>query len=165
MTQPPLSDFLCAWFFGLLFAGAGVLISRWSLSAIVRSRRSRQWPSVSGRVTSSEVSKNSVPRGTTYWANMRYEYEVEGMLYLNDIISFGQNGDATLGMASALVAQYASGQEVKVFYDPKSPKVSCLKVGLLSSGTYVAVFIGVLFIFGALFIGLLGPFIVAAQPK
>lgn len=165
MTQPSLSDFLGACFFGFLFAGVGVLILRWSLTEIVRSRRSRRWPSVMGRVLSSEVSSNLVKASTNYWPNVRYEYEVEGMSHNNDTIGFGQNGNATLGMASALVAQYPSGQQVKVFYDPNSPKTSCLQTNTLNSGTYVAVFIGVFFIFGALFIGLLGPFIVAAQPK
>lgn len=116
-----------------------------------------------GRVLSSEVRSHFVKARRNYWPDVHYEYEVEGTRYSNDTIAFGQNGDGTLKKATALVAQYATGQEIKVFYDPNSPKTSCLQTKMLNSGAYIAVFIGAFFIFIVLYFGLLGPFFFTAK--
>ena len=157
------SDSLLAVLIGLAFGGLGLLVLRWSLSQIVRSRRSRFWPSVTGRIVSAEVGKNPSNQGLRYWPIVRYEYQVEGVDYNGDTLGFGQNGNGNLGMASALVAQYPAGQEAKIFYDPKSPKISCLQPGLMNGGTYIAVLIGFVLTFGGLFIALVGPFVFVAS--
>lgn len=157
------SDSLFLRAYGLFFVGLGLLVLRWSLSAIVRSRRSRSWPSVLGRIISSEVRRAETPRLTTHWPDVRYEYKVNGTLYRSETIAFGQNGDGKLDMAGAVVAQYASGREVKVFYDPKSPKVSCLKTELMTNGIYIAVFVGMLCVSGGLFFALVSPLVFAAK--
>ena len=98
----------------------------------VYAAKTRQWPTVTGTILSSDVSSSRSGGGMTsanthYKADVEYEYRVQGRRYKNDVIKpFGQLQLSISGHALKLAEQYSPGDEVDVFYNPSKPTKSCL---------------------------------------
>lgn len=122
----------------LPFVGVGAYGLFWSTSQIALDRRSRHWPSTLGVIIRSQVEETHAKK-TSYWPNVEYKYTVGNQSYSNSVIQFGQNGSAQLEDAKATVAKYNSSSDVKVYYQPGTPQVSCLQPGHLYRETYFAI--------------------------
>ena len=68
-------------------------------------------------------------RGTTYEAEIRYQYQVDSAAYENDVLRFGQVSFGWKSGARADVRRHPRGSDT-VYYDPAAPQNSVLEPGL-----------------------------------
>ena len=114
-------------------AGIVYLYGRYDERMRSLSRQSLEWPSVTGRVTHSNLDSRRVKTGsqrhkTRHRVEVRYEYEVDGHQYKNDVVRFNQNNLSRKEKA-ALVNAHPVGRQVEVFYSPEDPDESVLARG------------------------------------
>jgi hypothetical protein len=101
--------------------------------------RSRQWPSITGRVVESGTTQVNDGDSTTYKARIRYEYLVGDQQYIGDRISIRGAESIFRNKINSIVERYPVGASVEVFYDPQQPQMAVLehapssKQGLISS--------------------------------
>ncbi len=125
---------------GGVFLVAGVFLGFSASKQLGHARASSEWPTVSGKVLSSEVrTKRSRTSGsrkhgsrsrTTYHAEVHYEYTVDGRPYTADRVQFGEYGSDNSSHAREIVARYAEGKQVSVHYDPTQPDLAVLEPGV-----------------------------------
>jgi Protein of unknown function (DUF3592) len=114
---------------GLLFAGVRLLL---------RAHASNDWPTVMGKVVSSSVdSSRSKDHGTTYHAEVLYEFTVRGTHYSSNDIAVGGYSSSNPARARRLVNQYPAGDKVIVHYSPSDPETSLLEPGIASSAFFL----------------------------
>jgi len=149
-------------FFGLLFIVFGYFLSfNYAASRIEVAENSINWPSVEGKILSSEVSsrkgsgtKRSRGSGKTYSPDVVYSYTVEGKSYQNSDIDAGDIGPGGWSTSNhsrvqEIVDKYPEGSKLSVYYNPSSPKVSLLDTSMPSSmiwfyrGGIVTILLGV----------------------
>lgn len=124
--------------FGLAFAAMGVLLVIVGIVKLVQAGASSSWPAVKGTVVSCKVEKSSSSgkgrhgrkgRSTSrYYANLRYEYAVEGKQHVGEKISFGTVG-GTMAKAQENAKRYAEGSQVDVYYNPSDPSEAVMETG------------------------------------
>lgn len=137
---------------GVIFVGVGIGLSIWGVKTLQKARASTAWPSVSGRVVSSDVERQTRTHrsggrrrsSVTYHAGVVTAYEVHGTRYTTDKVSFGATDSSSRRRADEVVRRYPKGEEVKVFYHPARPGVAVLEPGV-SAGVYIPLVIGVVF--------------------
>lgn len=124
--------------FGALFTFGGVAyLGMQTIPSTVNAAQSYAWPAVDGKVTSAKVVSQTSTRtgrhtggGTTYTANVEYEYRVQQKGYSNDILWFGDGyGTGWKSGWKAIVEDYTKNKQVKVYYHPSDPGVSVLQPG------------------------------------
>ena len=96
------------------------------------------WPNVQGKVLTSSIIKSEIDENDEAWGpgedpgwdqEMTYEYEVDGVRYESHDeveIEYGPVGVDERGAREA--AKYYVGQDVTIYYDPKSPSNSHLNI-------------------------------------
>ncbi len=118
---------------GTLFMIAGGALCLWGLREAFQAQRSGSWSSVEGTVVSSKLTSQSSgtgkSRGTTYKAEVKYHYQVDGAAYENDVLRIGQISMGWKSEAREDVRQHPPGPET-VYYDPAEPADSVLEPGL-----------------------------------
>lgn len=118
---------------GVLFAGLGAYwIGEWVFE-LRKAGRSWGWPRVTGKILKSERGEPTVYDDGTigHCVNVFYEYEVNGVRYESDRVSFfGYLGGLKEHEASQAHARYLPiGKEIFVYYDPEQPAFSVLERG------------------------------------
>ena len=119
---PPLTAFLLMGTVGFP-AGTMLLLGAWLDDW--RAAQSKSWPTVTGRVLTSEVSVR-LGKGPRNLANVSYTYEVDGTRYESSRIRFGQGRTRFRSQAEELVGRYPAGSDVDVHYNPADPGVAVL---------------------------------------
>lgn len=122
-----------------------------------KAKASERWPTVEGRITTSEVRQQRGSDGkVAHSASVGYDYEVEGQKLLGDTVWFGGNfSSSSSDLARRTVDKYPVGKQVQVYHDPANPEVSVLEPGAFWS-SYLVYGIGLLFLgFGVLLVGTL----------
>lgn len=126
---------LRAIFLSLFFVGMGIYYIIDGTVVAYRSDVSADWPSVQGKIITSEVvswldtSRRSGSK-ITHEAKVSYRYFVKGRGYSSNRVSFDQLGPtAGKEYPREIVDRYPEGKGVKVYYDPADPGVSVLEVG------------------------------------
>jgi len=112
----------------LAIVAGGVVLVVFGVYTRVQSLRSRSWPTVTGAVTESYVSR-SRRSGSSQWSetlHFRYRYQVNGKTYDGDTISYAKG---LFDGASTQVSRYPQGSPVSVYYDPKDPASAVLDPG------------------------------------
>jgi hypothetical protein len=95
-----------------------------------RAVRSLYWPSVVGVVSKSARETVYTEHGRRAEAKIEYVYDVKGTRYRNGTIAFGMlRGKLTWGDADRRLAEFPVGRRVTVYYDPRRPRVACLRRG------------------------------------
>lgn len=122
-------------FFGLIFpwifilVGGGVLYA--GVTALRNASASKTWPATPGKVTTSELSRHRSDKGsTTYSANVVYDYQVDGVDYTANRVSFGSARSSNPSGARQVLNKYKTGTQVQVHYSPKDPTLSVLEPGV-----------------------------------
>jgi len=110
-----------------------------------KARASSKWPSTQGTIESSTVdverererdSDGDIHYETKFTPNIVYQYQVDGMDFAGDQISFGGTSSSSQSRAYRITNQYPEGAEVTVYFDPEDPQESVLQPGA-TLGTYV----------------------------
>ena len=145
---------------GLIFVAAGLYFVAIAIVGLVRSLRSRNWSSVQGIITASDV-KTEVGTGSSSQASYKpvieYEYEVRGTQYTGNTINFSRFQTSSPTGASRTVRNYPVDTEVTVYHHPWQPEKSTLETGTIAPhlsglmvGSAIAVF-GTFFGLGGLY--------------
>ncbi len=109
----------------------------WLIYTTIKDRQkaaaSKNWPSVNAQITLSEVreSQSQDSEGdlrTSYYPYVQYTYQIGGVLYQGDKITFGARKMVySAKKAAAALASYPLGAQVKAFYNPENPKEAVLE--------------------------------------
>lgn len=119
------------------------------LRSTLKATATNRWPSVEGRVLSSEVtshrSLNSNGTHTTiYTPKVVYEYAVSGQPYRGEQVSYSAvDGTSMGGFAEEIVSKYPAGSAVRVFYDPAQPGEAVLEHNGAGGNLALALIMGV----------------------
>lgn len=131
-----------------LLVGIGLLIGGGFV--LDMALKSKEWPSVQGMVTRSEVqrsyssSSGSSHSSLMYSALVTYDYQVNGEKITGDNITFGTYSSSSPKGANQTVKRYPLGEPVKVYYNPKDPWNSVLEPGA-GAVSYILLGIGGVF--------------------
>ena len=121
---------------------AVVFLSGFSIviAGIKQGYESQSWPTVEGRVLSSEIEvSKSTTRDratgrdrltTSYHGRVCYEYVVSGQTFASDCISYKTRGGSP-EQAYMVIAAYPVGSTVTVHYNPAKPAESVLETGVV----------------------------------
>lgn len=138
----PRSGATCGLVFMTALALTGAALVVGGVELYRRGVASAAWPAVRGRVLASEVGESRrSSAGVTYYAAIRYAYEVEGRQFESDRVAVDGTVTPDPAPARAFVASYPVGREIEVHYDPADPGHSAVNPGP-SLGPLVAVACG-----------------------
>jgi hypothetical protein len=143
-----IGRFLLGRLFPLPFLIAGANVMFFGLRSMDRAKASTEWPSVRGVVVLSEVDSRGGHRGTSYFAEVLYDYEVDGAKHCSNRIGYGDYGYSNPNEARKTVNRYPKGKEVDVFYMPEKPEESVLEVGIHIRTYFLPTFGAVFFLAG-----------------
>lgn len=112
-------------FFSLILAGCFLIFLQFS--RLEKALAQKNWPTTTGFIIKSEVTKTR-----DAWPVITYVYELDGEKFTRESnMNFPGFGGRTnrLDAANKLVAQYAAGKKITVYYDPVDPGHALLKPG------------------------------------
>ena len=103
----------------------------------VRTLETRNWPSVSGRITTSRlhsyISRSSDNSSSTrmYTTRISYRFHVKNKAYVGKTLSYGEYSSSSPSHAKGILKKYPVGAKVTVFYNPANPDKAVLEPGKL----------------------------------
>ena len=120
---------------GTLLAAIGFCMFHfWAKPVLTNARNSSNWPTVLGSITKSELDADTDSDGTTYSADIEYEYAVNGDAYLGEIVWFGDGYSSSARHSHQdIVDRYPVGAQVNVYYKPDDPFIAVLEPGAVAS--------------------------------
>ena len=134
--------------------GIGLWALIFSLFRIVWGIKSKTWSDVAGIVTESNLKKKEYTdedgkEQHYYEGRISYSYELNGIQYVSNRISFDNKyvWQSTKDSPIFMHTKYPRSKSVRVFYNPKKPRLSTLEQGLKLSNVFG-------FLIGLLFMGL-----------
>lgn len=109
----------------------GIGFSIYGFYSLQDALNSKTWPSVDGKIISSEIKTriSSTSTKNEYEPIIRYEYSVEGKIYISDKILFGSAIYLRKKVAENFLNNYKVGKKVQAFYNPNNPNISVLEPG------------------------------------
>ncbi len=115
------------------------------------SQASQKWPSTSGRVISSNIKRSAGSSGSrvntpTYSSDVRYAFTIDGQVFKNNRISFGEYGSSDETHAQGIVRRYPVGKTVTVYYKQDDPSESVLELGGPGLGIALKLLVGPVFV-------------------
>jgi hypothetical protein len=122
----------------MVLVGAIVLVGAVRLRS--RGRQMLRWPTVTGKVISSDMASTGGPKVTSQ-VTVRYAYRVDGKPYESERIRSGPDGDDQRpGEAEHILARYPVGSRVTVHYDPEQPATAALEAEPTGRAAVLAMF-------------------------
>ena len=101
--------------FSSVFILVGGVILYFGVKSLLAANDSKSWPTVQGKIISSSVdSKRSDKGGTTYHAEVIYEYKVGGQTQSSHDVAFGGYGSSDPSHARSIVNKYPAGSDITV---------------------------------------------------
>ena len=132
-----------------LFVMVGMVVSCVGVWELIKSLRTKHWPVAEGIVQSAEV--RSGPDGDTYYAEVTYDYRVNGVSYTGDKIAVGEMSTSAAN-AQGILNRYPVGKKVTVHYAPAHPSEAVLETSI-HGGTWLCLGLGAGFILsGSMFL-------------
>ncbi len=129
------------WVVGLLLFAFAAAFFIFALHKFKQKQQTEGWRAHQGRIIELlDIKKNSDESGKWYNVSFRYEYVVDGEVF----IGMGTQSDHTERRKRRVKEKYKPGEPVKIYYNPKNPRQSSF-----SSGTNLNDYI--LFIFPIIF--------------
>ena len=126
-------------FLGGIFLAVGLaMFFYWGRPLLIKSQASENWPSVSGRVKTSEVTQSRSDGKTMFSPNVVFEYKQNGRPYLSSHVVVGTGWSSSeSSSAYSVTNKYPVGSSVEVYYDPTDPAYGVLETGTKSSAYFV----------------------------
>lgn len=125
--------------FFLAFTGAFDLFIAQDAFASAEARSS--WPTRSATIVSSRVVTSSTSDGTSYSAEVRYTYDVEGRTYEGDRVRLGTPMSFGDDHAERVVDRFPAGAEVRAWVDPDDPTRAALDVERMAAEPLMFIFL------------------------
>jgi hypothetical protein len=131
---------------GIIFILVSLLAATTAIKDWRRYRESESWLPATAQIVSGNISAQRGSKTTSYVINIRYAYTVFGQSYEGGQFSFGSEGTGydTRKRAEKVVAQYPTGSQVTIYYDPNNPQQAVLKRNYDSTGAILAMIVGIL---------------------
>lgn len=135
-----------------VFIVIGVIILANGIKSVAKAKESVNWPSCTGVIVSSEMGRHTdSDSGTTYSADIVYEFTVNSDLISSGKVKFGKVNTSNPSDARKVLNKYPEGKEVVVYYSESDPYESVLEPGVHKSTWFLPGF-GLAFAsFGAIF--------------
>lgn len=116
--------------FVLGFIAVGVVFGYKAVSGRIRSKAAQNWPTVKGKVLTSEVMEDRFRNATgkasiAFVPEITYTYTVDGREYNGDTVIFGEITYDYI-TAARICEKFAVESEPNVYYDPAKPEESVL---------------------------------------
>ncbi len=96
---------------------------------------------VEALITESAVSHSSSSDGTTYSADVQYEYDFGGIRYIGDRYSFMVMATSERRFAERICKRYPKGQTVTAYVDPEEPSEATLEINAESFPAAILLFL------------------------
>lgn len=126
--------------FSIIFVGAGAGFAFIGILDLYKAGASTDWPFVQGEIVSSEIEqrrRNVGRRGHittfTYYANILYEYSVDGTIFSGSRVGYGDFGTDNSTHATQVLSVYPTNKRINVYYMPQNPEESLLEPGVRPS--------------------------------
>lgn len=148
-TMGPGMRFFFGRIFPMIFVLTGGAILYFGVRDILIARDSVNWPSVPGKVISSVVESHRSDDGTTYSAEVHFEYDIEGVTHASNRVGVGSVSTSNPSGARKTVNRYPAGKVVDVFYNPEDPDYGLLETGVRGETWFLPVFGGIFFTVGS----------------
>lgn len=125
--------------FVTIFAGIGIFMLVKYFQDKKKAEESQSWTGTSGQVTQAYVRESETRDSDgyltkSYYPEVRYTYQVMGVAYSGDKISFGGSVGGNRKKADAVVAQYPVGKVLTIYYDPNNPADAVIERKMGSKG-------------------------------
>ncbi len=133
-------------FFGL-FLAVGVGIFGFGLHSMTMSKKAEHWPTVPGRIVSSDFIVDTDDDGTTYRAKINYVYDVMGRQITGDKIAYGYSASSGESFHRDIYHALPVDTRVAVRYDPSKPERAVLSFGINRSIIFLLIFGGIWTVF------------------
>jgi hypothetical protein len=160
--MPPAVKFFFARIFPVLFIIVGASVLYFGLGQIELAKQSVDWPTVEGMVQQSTVEyRRDSEGGGAYYAQVLYDYTVQGVTYSGNRIAIGDYGSGTPSYARSIVNEYQVGRTATVYYSPDNPEEALLEPGLQNQA-YLTPGIGLAFVIAG---GIMAIFIPKAMTR
>jgi hypothetical protein len=146
-TQPRRAGPIASLIFGALFIVAGYFAGfHFGKPILDQAKQSANWPTVEGKIESSEVTQRHDDKGTSYSADICYSYPVKDRTYKSSRIWYGGGfSSSSSGEFYRLVDRYPKGKVVAVHYDPEHPEEAVLEAGAFFT-SYILYVVGWVFL-------------------
>ena len=133
--------------FVTIFLGVGIFMLVKYFNDKKKAEDSQAWSATSGQVTQSYVRESQSRDedgyvSTSYYPEVRYTYQVMGVEYGGDRVSFGGGVGGSHKSAQEKIALYPAGKTVTVYYDPNKYEDAVLERRMGSKGFLI---IGIVF--------------------
>ncbi|MBU1043172.1 MAG: DUF3592 domain-containing protein [Candidatus Omnitrophica bacterium] len=139
--------------FSSIFVIVGIIIMIFGLKTVNKARESEGWLQVEGTVISSKIETHQdSDSGSTYSAEVLYEYTVNYTKINGNKIKFVQANSSDSSAASRYVNKYPEGKEVTVYYNSEDPYEAVLEPGVDGSIWFFPLFGLVFALFGSEFV-------------
>jgi len=159
----PKQRFLFGRIFPLPFLLVGIFIFGLGMRDVMRANDSKSWPTTVATVQESTVKTNvDEEGGSTYYAQVLYDFEVNRFAYSGDQVAFGDFSSNDSERVKEIVKRYPEGNEVVVYYQPDNPDLSVLEPGLTARAWVIPSF-GFVFLIVGIFMAIMLPRIL--KPK
>jgi len=126
-------------FFGL-FLAIGVGILGFGVRSLHMSKQAEHWPTVSGKVTSSDFTVSHDDDSTTYRTKLTYKYNVLGRELTGKKIAFGYSGSSSENFHRDIYNALPVNTQVAVRYNPSNPERAVLSFGANQSIKFLMIF-------------------------
>ena len=135
----------------LLLAGLAVMIVLFALCLprYYREMGSANWPATPGTIMETNlVHAYSARKFDGYLPGLQYIYRVDGRTYVGSRIDFHtQDHIYAKEYAQSWLFKYPPGKAVRVYYNPKDPRITILEPGIKSAQRWLF-YLGVIYIIG-----------------
>ncbi len=137
-----------------LFVLIGLGMLGFSIRNLIYSQKPRAWPTVQGKVVSSEIRTKSASDSTTHEVRVTYKYQVAGLEYEGKRLAYGYGGSSNRNSHELILKKLKEAKTVSVRYDPAKPSEAVLSFGMTNGTLFLLVFgvIWTTFITGFIFI-------------
>lgn len=146
-VQFVLTRKILLWILGILL---GFSIA--SLPQYLRIKKSAQWPSVPGVITTSFVQSRPCKYPPCISGEIGYRYKVGSTEYLGTAFNLNRRHDATQEAWQKVIDRYPIGKAVNVYYEAGNPANAVLEPGLIGETELLyKMVVGMIWFFGLSF--------------
>jgi hypothetical protein len=124
----------------VIWTGMVMLFDSFIGLTLWRQLQASHFPQTQGVITHSEIARKSGSDGSTYIAEISFEYEVNGEKHEGDTYRFGAVATSNRGDARKITQRFKKGASVPVYYDPAYPDRAVLIVGLEGGDLFLLTF-------------------------
>ena len=146
----PRMKFFFSRIFPLIFVVVGAIVLFFGVRGLIRANASVDWPTAQGKVIACSVESSSDDDGTTYHAEILYEFSVDGTTFNGNRVAYGDYGSSSPSHARSIVNRYPKGKSVTVCYMPEDPEECLLEPGLKAQSWFPPGFGLIFFVIGSL---------------